>query len=96
MGTLAHLLAPHGLAVLGAFATGAEDPVPPGTQSLALIGPDGGAMWPVFCASPEVADGAPDPLNRWSERVLGAVAHDVGAVALYPFGGHICIAFFSF
>lgn len=80
-------LATHGLCVLGHFATDSHDPVPSGTRSLALVGPDGGAMWPVFTASPEFADGAPDPLNRWSTRVLDALAIDLGATTLYPFGG---------
>ena len=58
-------LSPHGLTALGSFAPQPEDPLPPGTRALVLIGPDGGAMWPVFTASDEYYDGAPEPLNRW-------------------------------
>lgn len=80
-------LAPYGLIVLGSFATRPDDPVPDATRSLALIGPDGGAMWPIFRQSTEYSDDLPDPLNRWSERVLGTVAGTLGAKALFPFGG---------
>jgi hypothetical protein len=44
-------------------------------------------MWRVFRASPEHGDGAPDPLDRWSRRVLERVAMEAGAKALFPFGG---------
>ncbi len=80
-------LAQHGLTVLGTLAPEPGDALPEGTRTLALVGPDGPAMWPVFRASPEAADGLPDPLDRWSRRTLDAVARDLGARALYPFGG---------
>lgn len=85
--SIASALAPHGLTVLGTLRAAPGDDLPDGTQSLALVGPDGPAMWPVFSASPEFADGQPDPLDRWSRRTLDAVATDLGATALYPFGG---------
>lgn len=44
-------------------------------------------MWPHFTASAEFGDGAPDPLNRWSERVLRRIASDHGAGLLLPFEG---------
>lgn len=80
-------LAPHGLAVTGAFAPAPEDGAPDGTGTLALVGADGPAMWQAFRASPEMTDGAPDPLDRWSARVIGEVAAALGATALFPFGG---------
>jgi epoxyqueuosine reductase len=80
-------LAPHGLALMG---TAPPDPphTPPGTQSLALIGPVGGRVWwDIVTASPEWSDGTPDPVDRWSRRVLDGIARDLGATALFPFGG---------
>jgi hypothetical protein len=78
---------PVGLAPLGAFHPGPGDGAPDGCRTLVLLGPDGPDFWPLFAASPECRDGAPDPLDRWSERVVGALAAAVGARALFPFGG---------
>lgn len=76
---LAQALAPHALADLGA--------VHEGDGTLVLIGPDGPGFWDVFQASPEAQDGQPHPLDRWSQRILGGIARDLGASALFPFGG---------
>lgn len=81
------ILAPHGLAVVGAFHPAAGDGVPGGIATLVLVGGRGEALWPVFTTSPEFADGWPDPLDRWSRRVLEEVAAAVGARAFFPFGG---------
>jgi hypothetical protein len=43
-------------------------------------------MWQVFCQSPEYGDGLANPMNRWTERVIGEVAKQYDAVGLYPFG----------
>lgn len=50
-----------------------------------LLSPDEG-FWPVLAASPEGRDGRPDPVDRWSARVIGALAADWGGRALLPFG----------
>ncbi len=89
---LGRLLDPHGLAIGCGFHPGAGDGVPPVAkgrlaQTLYLVVNLGGAMWPVFSRSPEFADGAPHPLDRWTGRVLRAVAQEAGAMALFPFGG---------
>ena len=83
----ADILAPSGLAVVGGFHPEPDDGAPEGTGTLLLVGPDGDRMWPVFSASPEAADGRPDPLDRWSRRVIDDAARELGATALYPFGG---------
>ena len=54
---------------------------------LVLIGADPERFWPVFTASPEHGDGQPDPMDRWSARLIGGLAEDLGAQALFPFGG---------
>ena len=64
----------EGLGVLGALHPGPGDGAPAGCRTLVLLGPDEPGFWGVFQASPEVGDGAADPLNRWSERVIGGLA----------------------
>lgn len=76
-----------GLAILGAFHPEPADAAPEGAGTLALLGPAPGAFWPIFVASPEHGDGEADPLDRWSTRVIGAIAADFGAAAAFPFGG---------
>lgn len=79
-------LAGHGLALLGLAPP--DGHVPPDTRAIALIGPRGGAAWwDIVTASPEWRDGAADPLDRWSRRVLSAVATAFDATPLFPFGG---------
>ncbi len=56
-------------------------------MSLTLIGPDGPAFWPIFAASAEYESGLPDPLDRWSARVIGGLAATLGGAAHFPFGG---------
>ena len=79
------LAATHHLAVLGGFAAGPTDGLPPGTKTLLLLGPREPGFWPHLKAQPEW--GADDPADRWSRRVIGKLACDLGAKALFPFGG---------
>ena len=76
-----------GLGLVGAFHPQAEDGVPEGIETLCLLGPDGPAMWEAFTGAPEHSDGQPDPLDRWSSRVIDGLANAFGATAFYPFGG---------
>lgn len=65
----------HGLTVLGV------------TDNHVLIGMAPEA-WAVFQGSPEFTDGQPDPLDRWSQRILPDLAVLLGAEDIvYPFGG---------
>ena len=57
-----------------------------GTQSIVLLGLSR-AGWDAFAADPEYADRDPNPLDRWSQRVVGALGNSLGAEALFPFGG---------
>ena len=82
---LAGVLASHGLCVLGGFHATAEDAMPKGTQTLLMLGPTPD-FWPHLHTQPEW-DGAADPVDRWSRRVIGRIACDLGAKALFPFGG---------
>jgi hypothetical protein len=79
----------RGLAARGAFALADADRTA-GLDSLAaivLVGAAGARGWDAFAASPEASDGGADPLDRWSRRVVDALAAELGARALYPFGG---------
>jgi epoxyqueuosine reductase len=85
---LTERLAPHRLEVLGGFAVDQdEDGLPKGTRTLLLLGPAEPGFWPHLTAQPEWLDGAEDPVDRWSRRVIGRLACDLGAKALFPFGG---------
>ncbi|NPD15437.1 ferredoxin [Xinfangfangia sp. D13-10-4-6] len=80
-------LAPHFLTVLGGFN---PDPGEAGiwkfAQTLVLIGPKEPGYWPHLTAQKEW-DGRPDPVDRWSRRVIGRLACQIGGKALFPFGG---------
>jgi ferredoxin len=56
-------------------------------RAIVLIGVAGRRGWDAFAASPEAKDRGADPLDRFSRRVIDALAADFGAVALFPFGG---------
>ena len=45
--------------------------------SAMIVGQVGSEMWPAFSQSQEFADGQPDPLDRWSRRVISACAPDL-------------------
>ena len=74
----------HALTILGGFHAQPDDALPAGTQTLLMIGPAEG-FWAHINAQPEWAEA--DPVDRWSRRVIGHVACDLGAKALFPFGG---------
>lgn len=89
-GTLAALEAAaggHRLAVFGAFHPGPGDVVAAPWRTLVLLGPEGADFWPHFTAQPEFSDRRPDPLDRWSQRVIGAIAWEFGGAAIFPFTG---------
>ena len=80
-------LAAEQLEVLGGFAVAeGEDGFPKGTRTLLMLGPREPGFWPHLQAAPEW-DGQPDPVDRWSRRVIGRIACDLGGKALFPFGG---------
>ena len=77
----------HGLQRLG--------DCPDGSDTITLIGPDESRFWPIFCDSPEYNDGERDPMDRWSRRIISGVAAELGAEALFPFGGPPYAPFFT-
>lgn len=76
-----------GLTVRGAFHPIAEDAAPEGCRTVVMLGPDEPDFWATFTASPEYLDGQPDPLDRWSRRVVSALSAPLGATALFPYDG---------
>jgi hypothetical protein len=88
-------MAGQGLEPRGWFGLEAADipagaELEPGAAAL-LIGNHGRAMWHAFAASPEFSDGRPDPMDRWTRRVvLGALAGlPQPSRALFPFGADL-------
>lgn len=85
-------IAATGLVARGWIALGPDDAVPPladghPTTALVLVGRLGRPGWSTFAAAPEYRDRLPDPLDRWSTRVIGTLAEEIGGRALFPFGG---------
>jgi hypothetical protein len=76
----------QGLLVMGALHPDAVQAKGVHGGTLILLGA-GPAFWPRFRAAPEATDGAPDPIDRWSARVIGAMAEALGGGAYFPFGG---------
>lgn len=71
------------LARLGLFEMGRlyED-----NDTMILIGAAAN-FWAVFRTSDEFFDNAPDPLDRWSKRVIGDMARGIGGSDVYPSDG---------
>lgn len=74
----ARAAAEHHLEIYGGFH-------PEAGGTLLLLGP-GAGVWEHVTATPEFAHGD-DPMDRWSRRVIGAMAEALGAEALFPFDG---------
>lgn len=84
---IAERAAPHRLGLFGALRLTPEDGLAPGLETLVLLGPEEPGFWAHLKESPEWQDGRPDPVDRWSRRVIGRLACDLQAKALFPFGG---------
>ena len=92
-GTYAHLrgrAAAVGLAVRGAFNPRPHEfeHLMPGSQAgtIVLLGFTGATQWDTFRESAEFGDGSQDALDRWSRRVISALAAETGGRAVYPSG----------
>lgn len=83
------------LRIFGGFHPTETDNAPEGCRTLFLLGPDEPGFWDRVSRQPEFSDGKPDPLDRWSRRAVEPVAEEVGATALFPFGGPPWLPFFS-
>lgn len=72
------------LVVLGTCPAVPSDEI--GTGTIVLLGPLEPGFWPHVTTAPEFADGRQDPLDRWSARVVTALATKLGGEPLFPFG----------
>jgi hypothetical protein len=54
--------------------------------TLMLVGVVGGSCWEAFQGAEESRQ-SPNPLDRWSRRIVSELAGALGADALFPFGG---------
>ncbi len=85
---IARAAAAERLSVLGGFAPdGTEAGLPGGCRTVLLFGPTEPGFWPHVAHSPEFGSDQPDPLDRWSRRVLGGLAERVDAMAIFPSDG---------
>lgn len=76
-----------GLEPRGGFCPTEADGLGDGVGWLLLLGAIGGSVWPAFDSAPEADDGKPNPLDRWSTRVVGTLAKQLNAEPFFPFGG---------
>ncbi|MEO8242796.1 MAG: ferredoxin [bacterium] len=91
--TISTQAAERHLEVLGGFLCKDDPSLPKGTRTLLMLGPREPGFWADLTASAEW--GQPDPVDRWSRRVVGGLACDLGAKAVFPFGGPPYQPFYS-
>ncbi|MDA9008825.1 hypothetical protein N9K16_02575 [Alphaproteobacteria bacterium] len=81
-----------GLVTRGGFSVASDDQflgqfLEGEAGTLVLLGNVSDSYWHQFSNSPEYLVGAPDPLDRWSRRVISKLSIDLDARALFPFDG---------
>lgn len=85
-------LARAGFCLLGRFEPVPDDAVPdirPGreTRAVLVVGSLSNALFKIFATSPEAADDQPDPLDRFTRRILSDLAASEGLGIVFPFEG---------
>jgi epoxyqueuosine reductase len=81
------LVGEYHLNVFGAFYPEPEDAAPSGCKTMLLLGPKEPGFWGFVTAEPEFQDKFPDPVDRWSKRVITNLADTLDGIAVFPFGG---------
>lgn len=76
-----------GLSVSALAALTYQDGFEDDFKSIALLSPNPQSFWTAFTNAAEAKDGRPDPIDRWSKRVVTGVARDTGGLAVFPFDG---------
>ena len=89
--TVAAAVEHTGLRVRGGFHPEPEDGVPPlrsgaEVSTLILVGNVGSSLWDIFAAAGFVGR-SEHPLDDWSRETVTGFARELGAEALFPFGG---------
>jgi hypothetical protein len=79
----------QGVAVRGGFHPETADaatllPHSMAAGTVVLLGFTGSAQWSRYACSREASDGLPDPLDRWSRRVVGGLAREFNGTDFYP------------
>ena len=75
-----------GLITMGAAHIQSQTGVADDPATVVLVG-TGAGFWPIFSTSAEGQDGNPHPVDRWSKRVVGALADRFDATTAYPSDG---------
>lgn len=83
----AHAAQTLNLNIVGICQILPEDNMPSKYKRLVLLGPDIQTFWPHFINQVEYLDGDPDPLDRWSVRIISGWAETLKEKAVYPFNG---------
>lgn len=81
-----------GFRLLGGFAATPADHLPDiadgrPARALTLVGSLSDELFTPFRESPEAEDDRPDPLDRYTRRVLGGIARKLGHGIVFPFEG---------
>ncbi|WP_157727716.1 hypothetical protein [Stappia sp. ES.058] len=92
MAEIGAALACAGFRLVGEFSPEPGDAVPDiaagiPTAGLMLVGSLSNELFPHFTGSPEARDGAPDPLDRHTRRVLAPIAKAAGMTPVFVFDG---------
>ena len=95
LGRLEERAAEERLAILGRLAILPEDGLSTGDGTLVLLGPAEPGYWAHVTSRSEWRDGVADPVDRWSRRAIGRIACEIGAKAVFPFGGPPWWPFFA-
>ena len=64
-------------------------------KSLVFLGPNEPNFWDEFSRSSERIDDLPDPLDRWTRRVLSSISAELNARVFFPFDGPPYWPFYS-
>ena len=75
------------LDLLGGFHPETDEKQLEGFGTVLLLGPREPGFWGSFTQSREYRDGTPNPMDRWSARVLTGLAVAFNAQPFFPFGG---------
>ncbi len=83
------------LDILGGFHPTADDADLQGFGTLLMLGPLEPAFWTHFKTEKEYLDGGPNPVDRWSSRVITALATALGGHPFFPFSGPPYMPFYQ-
>ena len=75
----------HGLVLFGGWHPGTDETLPGRPGTALIVGNVGSTIYEHLQASPEFR--LPEPLDRWTRRIVEEIAAEVGASAAFPFDG---------